>query len=380
MAKVTRNTRLKKSVKAALPRRAKTGIAAAPQKSFRDFSSYVRMDVEKKEVAGIIRNWIRSNFKGEEKDLLLAGPEYCYTSHHGVASTIYWKTLGHEWPDNWDGQRALSKYVDYVKDLAMKKLEAKKDSDKVVVNKKSPMDIVKDKTSDFIAQVEEVIDMFDTKTNVDWDNYSVYNEMIKSDLNSFSAKHVVDYYLPLKAELEELVNKKPDDLVEAYSHLSIPKRKKLLAIVSQIVDDSNKYLLSKKATRKPSKPRVKTADKQVMKLNYAKESSEYKLTSINPMQIIGAVRLYTFNVKERIITEFITRSSKGFEVSGSTLKLFDEDRSRSIRLRKPDESLTVFLTKNVNQINKHWDSLTTKSVKPTGRINKDTILLRVMNS
>ena len=41
-----------------------------------------------------------------------------------------------------------------------------------------------------------------------------------------------------------------------------------------------------------------------------------------------------------------------------------------------DQNVTVEKLDEVKQIDKIWNSLTTKIGKPTGRINKDTILLR----
>jgi len=365
--------------KKVLPRRAKTGIAAAPTESFRWFAYYIRMEVEKKDISGVLKGYIRDTYKGKERALLLEAPEYMYTAEAGVAATIAWKNLGKEWDANWLGAKHVETYIERLRTAATKKLALKK-NDVIVVPKRTPMEIVKEKTSDFIACIEEILDMFGGDISVDWDNYSVYNEMVKADLNSFSAKHVLDYYKPLKAEIDELVNKKTDDLVEAYNHWTVRDRKKFLKIITAIVDDAEKYVLSKKAARKTSKPRVKSADKQTAKLNFAKDSVEFKLTSINPSMIVGATRLYVFNVKTRAVTEYVTEKHSGFEVKGSTIHGINNDLSRSIRLRKPEEHLTVFLTKTPAVINKLWGTLTTKTNdNVNGRINKDTIILRVLD-
>ena len=368
-----------KRKKAPLPRKAKTGIAAAPVQSFHWFADYIRTDVEKKDIAVVIKTWIKENYKGEDRTILLSAPDYFY-GEYGVAATIQWKKLGYPWPEKWDGIKKLRGYVERVRAGAIAKMLEKEDSDKVKVYVKYPMEIVKERTSDFIANIEAVLDDFYRGVDLDIDNYSVYNEMIKADLNSFSAKHVLEYYIPLKAELEELVNNKTPDLVEGYSHMSVPKRKEYLKLVQSIVADAERYVLSKKAVRKTSKPKIKTADKQVTKLVYAKDSSEFKLTSINPTSIIGASRVYTFNVKSRIITEYVTERTAGFEVRGSTLYGIDAAKSRAIRLRKPEEQLSTFLTKTPTAINKFWSELTTKTVdEVSGRINKDTILLRALD-
>ena len=363
-----------------LPRKPRTGIAAAPTKSFHAFQDYFRLDLERKDVALVLKTYIRDNFSGEERQLLLSAPEYMYTSHYGPAASIQWKNLGYDWPEKWNGEKSAERYIENVREAALRKLEEKEDSDVVKKPVRSPMDIVKERTSDFIGEIEDVLDMFYKDVHLDIDNYSVYNEMVKADLNSFSAKHVMDYYIPLKEELEELINDKTEDLVEGYSHMSVPQRKRYLKLVESIVSDAERYVLSKKAKRKPSKPKVKTADKQVAKMNYAQESAEYKLTSINPTAIVGASRVYTFHVKERIITEYVAQRAGGFEVRGSTIYGIDPDRSRAIRLRKPEEQLSTFLTKTPAAINKFWDTLTTKTIdNVNGRINKDTIILRALD-
>lgn len=369
----------KKSVP--LPRKARTGLAAAPTQSFHAFRDYFRLDLERKEVSAVLKSYIRDNYTGEERKLLLSGPEHVYTSHYGPAAGIQWKNLGYELPDQYDGDKAAALYIENVRYWAEKKSDdAAEEAQSPKKAVRSPMDIVKERTSDFIGEVETVLDDFYNGVDQDVENYSVYNEMVKADLNSFSAGNVLKYYQPLLAEIGELVTDKTEDLVEAYSQWSIPKRKRYLKLVQAIVSDAERYVLSKKATRKPSKPRVKTADKQVTKLNYAHDSTEHKLTSVNPTLIVGATRLYTFHVKERIITEYVTESPKGFEVRGSTVYGIDLARSRAVRLRKPEEQLSVFLTKTPAAINKFWGTLTTKTITDvTGRINKDTILLRTLD-
>jgi len=371
-------TKRKKTV--SLPRKVRTGIAAAPTESFHWFADYFRTDVDKKEISEVLRTYIKENYKGAERTLLLSAPEYLYHAEHGTAATIQWKKLGYQWPERWNGIAKIERYISNVRIAALKKVTEKNDSDKPLVVGRSPMDIVKERTSDFIGEIESVIDLWLTDMHVDIENYSVYNEMVKIDLNSFSAKRVLDYYVPLQKELLELINDKTPELVEGYRNMPVSQRKNYLKLVQTIVDDAERYVLSKKAKRKPSKPKAKTADKQVVKLVYATESAEFKLTSINPTSVIGASRLYTFNVKSRIMTEYVSERTAGFEIRGSTIYGISTELSRSIRLRKPEEQLSTFLTKTPTAINKVWETLTTKTIdEVSGRINKDTILLRALN-
>lgn len=370
-----RKTQTKRKKATPLPRKIRTGVAAAPIQSFFWFADYLRTDVEKKDIADLLRSYIKENYKGVERTLLLSAPEYYYSSEAGTAATIHWKKLGYEWPERWNGIKKIQNYIARTRYAATRKLAEKSDIDDKEIPTKSAMEVVKEKTSEFIAEVESILD--------DWENrseYSLYNEMIKSDLNSFSAKHVLNYYIPLQKEIEELVNEKTEDLVEGYNHMPVPTRKKYFAFVQGLVSNAERYVLLKKIGRKPSKPRVKTADKQVTKLTYAKESAEFKVASINPTSIIGASRVYTFNVKSRIITEYVSERTSGFEIRGSTIYGINAERSRSIRLRKPEEQLLIFLTKTPTVIGKLWEALTTKTIdEVSGRVNKDTILLRALD-
>lgn len=361
--------------KAPTVRRFKTGVEAAPvDYGFRWFKEYFRLDLDRKDVSRILKDYIKDNYKGEERSLLLSAPDHWYTGRGEVAASIMWRKKGMDFPDNWDPQRHVNYYIDQVRHAALTKAEKDEDPDKeTIVPTVSPMERVQRKTDSFISKIDEYLDTWEER-----EGFSMFNEMTKEGLSSFSASAVLAYYKRIFVELRELIDKKTPELVEAYSHWSVPQRKKYFTFVSSIVSDADKYVLSKKAQRRPSKPRVKSADKQVAKLNFAKDSAEFKLTSIDPTKIVGAQRLYTFHVKERIVTEFVTNSGNGFEISGSTLKNFATERSRSIRLRKPEDTLVIFLRKTTAQIDKEWSELTTKTTTPTGRINKDMILLRVI--
>ena len=121
------------------------------------------------------------------------------------------------------------------------------------------------------------------------------------------------------------------------------------------------------------------ADKQVKNVKYKTEDPSFKLVSINPTHIVGKVRLYTFNTKTRVLAEYLTQAVKGFEISGTSIKNFDKANSRQVKLRKPQEFLPEIFDRTPKQISKAWSELTTKSSVPNGRINSDTILLRVLD-
>lgn len=256
-------------------------------------------------------------------------------------------------------------------------LDEKKATSKLKTVKRTPADIVKEKTSDFIAEVEEVLDMFNTKVWVDWDNYSVYNELQKGEYPYITAKGVVDYYKPLQDELMELVKKKTPDLVEAYSLMGVRLRKKYLDVVSNIIKDAEAFMAGKKAQRKPRAKKVKSLNAQVSKVQYKKEDNDFQLVSISPENIIGTSVVYLFNTRYRKMTKLVTDNSSGFEIKGTTIQNIDDDKSYTKIIRKPENILPSMSKSTKAKTGKVLDELKTKSSAATGRINSDTIIMKV---
>ena len=147
-----------------------------------------------------------------------------------------------------------------------------------------------------------------------------------------------------------------------------------------MLEDLERIRSATKASRNVKVKGSVAIDKQVSKVQYKKEDTDFKIVSINPIQVPNKTRLYTFNCKYKVITEYVTDSPNGFIISGSTIKNFNKATSRSVKLRKPLDFLPSFLSRTPKQIDDLWKLyITTKTFAPNGRINKDTILLRVLD-
>ena len=95
-------------------------------------------------------------------------------------------------------------------------------------------------------------------------------------------------------------------------------------------------------------------------------------------KLYNALKLHFEGSYDAVKYNYKTNSTKGFEVSGTTIKNICET-SKSATLRKPDEILPLILNRTIKQIDKQvWETLTTKVSVPNGRINIDCILLRVL--
>ena len=249
---------------------------------------------------------------------------------------------------------------------------------------KTAAEILTEKTRNFIADVEAVIDDYnDPKIWVDGENYSVYNELKKINAPKPLAKKVYDYYKPLYDEIEELVTKKTPDLIEGYKHLKTVKDKKdYLAFIKGIIDDCQKFLNAStaakvRAVRQPRAKKKVPVEKLVAKVKYRKESSEHKLTSVDPVNVVGATEVYLFNTKYRQLVHLVAASADGFSIKGTTITNLREEECLKKTLRKPEDVLTEIGKTTKARVSKVFVDIKTKAAVANGRLNEETIILKV---
>ena len=105
----------------------------------------------------------------------------------------------------------------------------------------------------------------------------------------------------------------------------------------------------------------------------------YGIKSIDPKQIIGANRLVVFNTRYKKLIIFETSPLvDGLSVKGTTIVGFDEKKSKERTVRKPKEILKDCSTKGIRIINNRYNSLSTKENVPTGRMNKNCVILQAL--
>ena len=261
----------------------------------------------------------------------------------------------------------------YAEGLTLKAIEQKKKANVVVI---TPAERTRRKVMDTIYHD------FDSIVQEGWLNgdfkqkFSAYNRFkmhgLKGNaINMFKAL-LDDEYNNIKEAYERTC----DQCVEAYSHYSKAEKRQILKQFNDIFDDLEKLRSSFKASRTPRARKPKSSDTQVARLQYCAEDLDSKLTSINPIMIPGKHKLFVYNKKTKKLIQYETSSATGFEISGTSIKNFD-NVSKCATLRKPDDILPQILNKTEKQIEKIWETITTKITKPTGRINAECILMRV---
>ena len=206
---------------------------------------------------------------------------------------------------------------------------------------------------------------------------SPYAIMQDKSAKGLHAKRIIEIFKDIRKEYDEVFNDK-DWLREAYKNFSNSELKKIIAYCDLIITDALKITDDSVKTRKPRKRKQKTPEQLVSKLKYSKKFADLKLTSIEPTDIIGKMQLWIYNTKTRKLGCYQADDASGLTVKGSTILNFAESKSVQKKLRKPEEMLPKVIDGGKVFLRNVIDDIRAVETKLTGRINKDTILLRVI--
>lgn len=265
--------------------------------------------------------------------------------------------------------------LEFMKRHGIRKLAEPKDDEdapaKVVI---TVQDRIKFKAQESV--LGDLEDMLDEWISGESPSIDVYEAMKAAILPAQASRFIIDWAQRHLTEIVGAINKEDPQLVEGYSHLSTKRKKEFVKWFEGIITDAQRFGANTKVVRKARAKKPVSLEKQVSKIKYLKESPENKLVSINPSQIIGAMELWTYNVKYKTLSRYIAESGSGFEIKGTSLQRFDTTTSQTRKLRKPEETLAAVLSSAKTKGTKAFAALTTKPSVPNGRINEDTIILK----
>jgi hypothetical protein len=238
---------------------------------------------------------------------------------------------------------------------------------------------VKEAAYRMTEEIEDAIEGFQTDPeNFDPKAFKMLNLLKGKEVKAAHARVIKTFYSKDLAELEELASGKGDEqLREAYSHRSKKQIKSLIAFYQEIMSACDMLAQEAKVNRAPRKTKVVPKDKIIAKLKFMKTNEPLKLVSINPTDIIGAGELWIFNTKTRKLGKYVASEFNTLNVKGTTITNFDEFKSVQKTVRKPEEKLKEFKAAGKVQLRKFLDDINATDTKMNGRINEDTILLKV---
>lgn len=234
---------------------------------------------------------------------------------------------------------------------------------------------IQEKSKEIIGEIESVID--DCFLVRDFTAIDPYEIMQSLSVKGVHANHIISFFSKREKEYEEVIKSKDAQIIEGYSNFSKKELKEYLAYIKKIISDAEKVSQVTKLTRAPRKKKSKPVDKIIAKLQFKKEDSDFKIASVNPSDIVGCSQLWVFNTKTRNLGVYNAIDSSGLSVKGTTILNFNEQTSIQKKVRKPDTILPNLLKAGKIALKKVLPDINSVEQKLTGRINSDTILLRV---
>jgi hypothetical protein len=271
----------------------------------------------------------------------------------------------------------LKESEETVKRMTHEFRERLKASKPVLVDKENVVSIqerVKSKSEQIIGEMEGLVDDYGIRG--DASKLNAYQWMVDNDVKPIHANRIADYF---RAQAKEILDAKKDVILkEYYAGYTHKKLLNLLTVYKKIVEDALKLASNASTARKPRKKKPVSFEKMVSKIKYKAKDDALKLQSVDPVKIVGAIQLWVYNTKTRKLGVYNAEDESGLKMRGTTILNYVENTSISKTLRKPDVTLSLVTNSGKIQLRKVMEGINAKGVKLNGRINKDTLLLRVL--
>lgn len=354
---------------------------------FHSAMQYYRMESSGKELKSKVIDWMGKNgydkktiaaFKktkdnrcgmtvGSIAACLLKGMQSCRADFNKGRDTASW--LGAE----------IAKIIDEGKNDIDEEAVAALAADKPAVYTPTIQERTRDAALAMTEEIENAYENFQNDPeNFDPKAFKVLNLLKSQQAKAGHARIIRDFYAKDLAELEELASGNADDqLKEGYKHRSRKQIKNFIQFLSEVQNACNMLMQEAKVNKKPRKTKAVSKDKLVAKLKYKKTDEPLKLVSVNPADIIGAQELWVFNSKTRKLGKYVAEEFKELGVKGTTITGFSEMKSVQKTLRKPAEQLAAFKSAGKVALRKFLEDINAVDTKMNGRLNEETLLLKV---
>lgn len=335
----------------------------------------------------IVLDWVKKNCELTEEELSAFSRGYPSTflsTHYGLIRMID------------SGWEATEYEINSIKTAVAKTVKAGQRG--VIVDE--PAETEEDQTRGMVMVTKPKIDPLDERvkqllTELDsiedeWSKNNTVNlrrvELIQL-MDRFGAKNVTGINGILgwvNARVEEYrgaADGTDCELVEGYDTRS---KEWLKAVVAQL--DEMKVALTTiqnqpKQIRRPRQIRqakgfsVKSVP--VSRVKYQKVDPELNVSSVDPSKLNGATTVWLLNTRYRFFTVLVAAQKGGLSVSGTTIDGYDPEKSLRKVTRDMKNMLGVVMGNTTKIAINHMNLLKTKPIDPNGRLNENTLILKV---
>jgi len=395
MARATKVAAKPKKKTVRLKRRASLWELMPTNKGWHGAHYYVHYEIESKDWLNVCKNYIKKKYDKKIVSAINKLPDWKIGGKSHYACAAYCEEHHPELiPDYYEGK--FEKWVMQLAEEGAKVVEQKKEEEKTKKNVYVPsiQERIRDQAQLACEEIEEWLDGSVTdKKNFDPKGFDFAKHFAKYKVTQAHARKIKGFYqneydeaqliqkLPTPGEINRIKDEKKKDLAqqlrEGYSHLTKKDAKTYLTALETLIGACDLVIDAAKATRKPRKKAPPSKEKMVAKVKYKERDDKLQIVSINPLDLIGAQEVWVYNTKTRKLGKYIAEDHATIKVKGTTLEFFDESKSIQKTLRKPEETLKEFKKASKVKLRKFLDEIKTTDIKLNGRLNTDTVILKV---
>jgi hypothetical protein len=367
--------------------RRNTGMAAIPTDSWNNAKFYVHYEVEGREWGNTVKAYIKKNFDKRVQAAIAKLPDWRTSNYsHWATAAQLLEVKPEIVPEVY--KTGLVKFVDALAEegnqiVAIKKVEEKS---KKNVHVPTIQERLMEASEEKLDEIESWLDDFlrDPAKNTLGDKTPL-ESFRKNEINLGHTRWITKWYEGPLAEMEELLSlpkasEQTEDqkqLAEGFNHFTKAQQKELLEFYKRIFQAMEILRAEKKQVRPPRKTKQKSASELVKRLKFKSSDVDTGIASVNPAEIIGATAIVVFNCKNRKLGIYYAEDACTFQIKGTSLQFFDEDRSTQKTIRKPQEILPHWKKVTKHKLSTQFDYLKTTETKLNGRFNEDTVILKV---
>jgi hypothetical protein len=281
-------------------------------------------------------------------------------------------------------QNEINRLVKSVTDPEYKESQLKvnkKPEVKVEVSRPNVQEIMKEKAREAAGEIEGMFDDYLLAGAKSTFSFKPVDELAKKNVLPQHIYIFTDAWNRKRNEIEEAMQGKDSQLVQAYGHYTKTQLKNILKFIDQCLSDFNSYVSIKKAAK--AKPRTRKAvpvEKIVAKLKFMKAfkdaATKLDLISLHPIKLHGASEAWVYDTAKRKLHHYLADEySKTFTVKGNTLLGFDNNQSEVKTLRKPAEQLKEIMGSKP-AARKYFKDIKAVATSPNGRFNDAMVILK----
>jgi len=349
------------------------------QKAAYDYALYyVHYEVGAKKTATSLRKWAKKSQLFNDSFLEeLSKVTDQWISALGKATYVQEK-LGYM-PDNY-----VKNLVDTIPTVVekFKSFKSKSINDDIPEKEKpkgpviSIQERMRDQMLPLLEKFDLVVDEWMETKDVDVKKFDPYKLILSHEVQvkPAHAKIIKDVY---QSDYDELASD-DEDIKEGYSHVNKKQLDNLKDIYEKIFGACDAVATEGKVNRRKRKPKAVSKEKVVSKLKFKAKDVDLSIVSVDPIDILDAKVLWVYNTKYRRLGKYVVDEMIGtLGVKGTSVVGFDKVKSVQKTLRKPEEALKEFAKCGKVALRKFLDDINSKPAQLNGRINNDTILLKI---